>query len=103
MSDSKYQEALDEMHSLALPCHEEVYKHRRMYLRERYDLLQELIDKATPKKPIYKEEWFGSKRYFFCAHCGSRLPKSYNFIDQMTYPYCPYCGGKLDWSDKDEC
>lgn len=62
-------------------------------------LMQELVDKATPKKPIYKDDLFVSKRHLFCAHCGSRLSNSYNFIDRTMYPYCPYCGGKQDWSD----
>lgn len=45
---NKYKEALNEIYSLALPCREEVYEHRSMYLQERYDLLEELIEKTEP-------------------------------------------------------
>lgn len=102
---NKYQEALDNLVKVSCPkkvsCTEcNINKICNSTAKEHVDTLQQLVDKATPKKPIYKDDLFVSERYFFCAHCGSRLPKSYNFIDQMMYPYCPYCGGKQDWSDK---
>ena len=30
--------------------------------------------------------------------CNEIVPRMRNF-DQHTYPYCPYCGGKIDWSE----
>lgn len=98
---SKYQEALDEMHSLALPCQEEVYKHRRMYLRERYDILQELVDKATPKKPILVSDYDGL--VYECPVCHNEFRPD-TILNHVKYGGCPYCLQKITFrSDKDEC
>lgn len=59
--------------------------------------LQELVNKATPKKVVYKKGSDGD-RWFFCPRCNEIVPRMRNF-DQHTYPYCPYCGGKIDWSE----
>ncbi|WP_286154380.1 hypothetical protein [Thomasclavelia cocleata] len=105
MIKSKYQKALDNLVNNSCPkkvsCTEcEININCNCIAKEYVDTLQELVDKATPKKPIYKDDLFVSKRHLFCAHCGSRLSNSYNFIDRTMYPYCPYCGGKQDWSDE---
>ena len=69
---NKYQEALNEMYAV-LNDSERFCKHK--------DLLQELVDKATPKKPDKNQE----------CECGVRLVRS---IDK----YCRICGQKIDWS-----
>ena len=65
------------------------------------NILQELIDKETPKKPIYKDDGCGDN-YYFCGNCGVRVPLCSNLIDQIKYKHCPYCGREIDWSDEDE-
>lgn len=54
-------------------------------------LMQELVDKATPKKVIdKKEELHGMS--FICPNCGKKVYT--NFIRN----YCGECGQRLDWS-----
>lgn len=57
------------------------------------DLLQELVDKATPMK--IKEEWVGGEDddyvKYLCPKCHIDL--------YMNEKYCDNCGQKLDWSD----
>ena len=62
-----------------------------------YAPLKELVERATPKKVVYKQGNDGD-RWFFCPRCNEIVPRMRNF-DQHTYPYCPYCGGKIDWSE----
>ena len=50
------------------------------------------------KKIVYKKGNDGT-RWFFCPTCNKIIPKTANCVDQYRYPYCPYCGQKLDWSE----
>ena len=54
--------------------------------------LTELVEKATPKKPImYKPR---SVERPYCGFCSLRLKK--------TWVVCPRCGTRIDWSEDDE-
>lgn len=58
------------------------------------ETLQELVDKATPKKPIKDEP--SRIRYiptYVCPSCGQRF-------SGMISNFCYHCGQKLDWSDE---
>ena len=60
-------------------------------------IIQELVDKATAKKPIEKELWHGgiaSK----CPECGFCLTNSMLPCDTQ-YKFCPECGQKIDWEE----
>ncbi len=62
-------------------------------LWELHNKYQELVYKATPKKPIIKNvcnEVDGDVDYGACPNCEYPLDYSFN--------YCPECGQKLDWS-----
>lgn len=87
---SKYQEALKRLRTNEYLTSREQRKY--------YNLLQELVDKEKGRKPIYKNDGYGM-RYYFCESCNERIPLLVNCIDQHKYPYCPYCGQKLDWGD----
>ena len=80
---SKYQEALNYLDWFCEKPHQ-----------EQQDLLQELIDKETPIKPInqFKVD-FGLGNVGNCV-CGAEV--NYQQI------YCDVCGQKLDWSEEDE-
>lgn len=65
---------------------------------EHTESLQELIDKATPKKVMfidsqrrmYRKKWGKNSRYDgSCPVCSKHIYPRYN--------YCPHCGQKLDW------
>ena len=84
----KYQEALDQM------CN-------RCFDGKPRRVLQELVDKNTPKKvkisiaieyDQIEEGWY-EKHYYYCPNCNSLVDKP---------NYCPNCGQALDWSDENE-
>lgn len=89
---NKYQEALDK-----------IAKHtnnpRSMYFnlganepKKYLDLLQELVDKETPKKVLrYK-----SQVYISLPKC----PICKTIPHTCTQKYCDECGQALDWSDE---
>lgn len=58
-----------------------------------------LHEKEVPKKPVYKKDYVGESNYF-CSRCDSLMPFTLNRTAQIKYPFCPYCGQKLDWSDE---
>ena len=65
------------------------------------DEISELIEKATPKKPTFTEEKFDSMfddrvQVLVCPNCKRRMRYFYGVR------YCPSCGQRLDWSEKDE-
>ena len=61
-----------------------------------FKLLQELVDKATPKKPIISSyDEFGYVDFYehhYCPNCKNKVDKA----------YCPACGQKIDWSLENE-
>ena len=67
-----------------------VYRNRKMYA----ELAIRALEKQIPKKPKKNFEKFSG---VWCD-CGKYLGKGY-FVNKTTY--CPDCGQKLDWSDKE--
>lgn len=66
-----------------------------------WDALEELVDKATPKKLIFSEEKFDSMfddrvQVLICPNCKRRMRYFHGVL------YCPNCGQALDWSKEDE-
>ena len=107
---NKYQEALDTLLCKAHTNHEECEANRctkdKICLEcdygKAYDQLQELVEKATPKKVIGKQAFnVGFSDDFeltidvcYCPTCNKGL---YKFGE-----CCYHCGQALDWSDE-EC
>ena len=58
-----------------------------------WDLLQELVDKATPKKPdkyvLLERDYLGFPTQGYCKTCGTSLLVKNN--------YCGRCGQAIDW------
>lgn len=54
-------------------------------------IIKELVEKATPKKPIAKTP--RSVERYYCGDCGLRLKK--------TWIACPRCATRIDWSDEE--
>ena len=98
---NKYQEALDNAVSDIEYCYndsfEEVPEKRLKELR----LLQELVDKETPKEPIDK----GFKNdilQYKCPTCkigkvGRIIDNGWKTKGEGFTNYCPICGQKLKW------
>ena len=96
---NNYQEALDTLLCKAHTNHEECEANRCTKdeiclgcdYKKAYDLLKELVDKATPKKPIAKTP--RSVERYYCGDCGLRLKK--------TWIVCPRCATRIDWSEEE--
>ena len=50
--------------------------------------IKELVEKATPKKLLYSEEYIS---FSHCPNCKKVVP--------IRGDYCPRCGQALDWSE----
>ncbi len=82
---NKYQEALKK---LCGRCHKDTTEHK--------EVLQELVDKATPKKPVvvldddYNE--FGEQLIYaeYCPNCSEDLT-------EVGGAFCHGCGQRIDW------
>ena len=82
---NKYQEALNKIKNMG---DKDLYNERHL---EWCDILQELVDKATPKKIKLFPNSFYIK---ICPNCGSTLETRRN--------YCDECGQKLDWGEDND-
>ena len=80
---NKYQEALDR----------KVYVESEHYDEKDINLLQELVDKATPKKPYFLNYGGYQIGNWKCPICDGFVARD---------NYCKYCGQALDWSDEDD-
>ena len=70
-----------------------IYEHEicvEQYEKDK-SILQELVEKATPKKPIGD---LHSVPHYRCPICHGGV-KMYE--DSIVYPFCHHCGQKLDW------
>lgn len=92
---NKYQEALNTLKTSDIKLF--VYKEQENVVEEHqptiFDFyhseifaLQELVEKATPKKLLYNGEYVS---FCNCPNCKKVVPIHGN--------YCPRCGQKLDW------
>ena len=105
MSNSKYQEAKDNIvNTLARQIDYKTYKN--LYSKD-FDILQELVDKATPKKPVRvccepEEEWDNEEEIYNCPNCGEPLPYNFDYDYQIKNKCCLECRQVLDWSDIDD-
>ena len=87
---NKYQEALKRLKQETAPntyCAD-------FNKEECINILQELVDKATPKKTIPLKDTLNFTYMMFCPVCRSSSP--------FTYAYCGHCGQALDRSDEDD-
>ena len=98
---NKYQEALYRQKSNVKKLRDKQF----VEYRDDFATLQELVDKATPKKPIKikaKDDPNKPKKFslvdlmghtYYCPDCNRYLGA---FLDR----HCKYCGQALDGSDK---
>lgn len=67
---------------------------RNEYLIYDKQLMEELVEKVTPKKAIPIKGW---KYMYVCPSCEENIVQS-QYYDKK---YCPYCGQALDWSEEE--
>ena len=77
---------------------------------EQYDKhlcsIQELVDKATPKKPVRvccepEEEWDKEEELYNCPNCGEPLPYNFYYDYPIKNKCCLECQQVLDWGGFD--
>lgn len=99
MSNSKYQEALDRL------CKNDYFDEKGncncdQIVMDRI-LLQELVDKATPKKPVRvccePEEWDNEEEIYNCPNCGEPLPYNFDYDYPIKNKCCLECQQVLNW------
>ena len=90
---NKYQEALEVAKIEYFTPTDEGTKEKQ----EAYKTLQELVDRATPKKVVY-EKLFGEDTAT-CPNCHNGILEQDAFNTQIFYSgkYCSHCGQALDW------
>ena len=104
MSNSKYQEAKDNIvNTLARQIDYKTYKN--LYSKD-FDILQELVDKATPKKPVRvccepEEEWDNEEEIYNCPNCGEPLPYNFDYDYPIKNKCCLECQQVLNWGGFD--
>ena len=107
--ESKYQEALDRL------CENDYFDENGncncdLIVMDRI-LLQELVDKATPKRPILNKIWededtkniydeYGriNETLCVCPNCGES--DIYDFEYNTRFKCCSNCGQVIDWNDE---
>lgn len=94
---SKHQEALNKVYELI----SDLDFGSQLKCADQLKIIQELVDKATPKKPKIEQQndyvehnYVCSYELAFCPDCDLRI----NFDED----YCKRCGQKFDWSEEDE-
>lgn len=102
MSDSKYQEALDRVKEIYIYlCDEFNLKKSAVKMNDDIEVLQELVDKAVPKKPFYEADGYDENGELIYDTCICPNCNHYYEVDYDDYDYCPNCGQAIDWSDED--
>ena len=88
---NEYQEAIDYFWK--------AYDENKIYgiaSRGYLEMLQELVNKETPKKPDYEGDGYSDGELVYdtwiCPNCGN----SYE-VDYEEYERCPHCGQMIDW------
>ena len=108
MSNLKYQEALKFFRILP---HRIPLRFANDEFCKKYDknfaLIKELVDKATPKKPVRvccepEEEWDNEEEFYNCPNCGEPLPYNFDYDYPIKNKCCLECQQVLDWSDEND-
>ena len=108
--ENKYQEALDRLLNDEYDFPHDFYEEDKATAMEHdIDTLQELVDKATPKKPVRvcvccepEEEWDNEEEFYNCPNCGEPLPYNFDYDYPIKNKCCLECQQVLDWSDEND-
>lgn len=90
---NKYKDALTYLRNSVLVTN---HKQKEM-VNQCTEVLKELVDKATPKKAVYKDNKDADGYIYYERIC----PNCKKYVDKYA-EYCIYCNQRLDWSDEDE-
>lgn len=102
---NKYQEALDGIVNTIMDEGADGYWQPRTagdYCWKSRDILQELVDKETPKKPIDVEIGPCGDLMLCCPTCKHGVVPIPTYHGNKYYPRCLFCGQKLEGENEDE-
>lgn len=105
--ENKYQEALDRLLNDEYDFPHDFYEEDKATAMEHdIDTLQELVDKATPKKPVRvccepEEEWDNEEEFYNCPNCGEPLPYNFDYDYPIKNKCCLECQQVLNWGGFD--
>lgn len=94
---NEYQEAIDYFWK--------AYDENKIYgiaSRGYLEMLQELVNKETPKKPIDVEFGTCGDLMLCCPTCKHGVVPIPTYHRNKYYPRCPFCGQKLEGENEDE-
>lgn len=94
---NEYQEAIDYFWK--------AYDENKIYgiaSRGYLEMLQELVNKETPKKPIDVEFGTCGDLMLCCQTCHHGVVPIPTYNGNKYYPRCPFCGQKLKGDGEDE-
>lgn len=94
---NKYQEAINYLWKS--------YDENKIYgiaSRGYLEMLQELVDKETPKKPVEIQDDIFGDYHLVCPNCGQGAIVIATRTDGKLYPRCPFCGQLLKGDNEDE-
>ena len=103
---NKYENAIDVVARYCSDYRTGIFPPRNNVYRE-LDTLFELVEKATPKKPIFNNDILKCSKCHqeldcFYVRCECKAKKeTLIFRERSSYNYCPNCGQKIDWSNYD--
>mgnify|MGYP004521346141 CR=1 FL=1 len=90
---TKYQDALNLLKSWAKKDRNAYSPKHLKNINDRANVLQELVDKATPKKiEMMRIKKYDGNNVGICI-CGEAIDDSLN----EGLKFCPYCGQAIDW------
>ena len=92
---NKYEKAIDIVARYCSDYRMGIFPPRNKLSNE-LDILDELVARATPKKLVKYEEL--SCANYLCPICENAYGDNVN--NRKYIKYCPICGQRLDWSDK---
>ena len=87
---NRYQEALNNIRFYCGHANCDGYLNPKVF--EELNIIQELVDKETPKKPTFLNYGGYKIGNWHCPNCDSIL------LNKRSY--CEDCGQALDWSDE---
>lgn len=103
---NKYQEALDRIVNTIMDEEADGYYEPRTagdYCWKSRNILQELVDKEAPKKPVVTQDDIFGDYHLVCPNCGQGAIVIATRTDGKLYPRCPFCGQKLEGEKEDDC
>lgn len=104
---NKYKEALNYIKEIVIDERADGYYQPKTVEHFYYGAisdLNELVEKATPKKPITDGSSYlpsCNKVQYICPHCKQIMLRTI-CIKAHKPNYCYKCGGALDWGEDDE-